>query len=106
MGRGNCLPRPCQNGGDCVEMPLSTVDGVPNSETYRCECPPSWVGLNCDETLEEQAELGELFSVHRNITPVDVGNGHRRAQGAEPEPEPEPPLAAIKVHCRGQTPDL
>eukprot|EP01045_Picozoa_sp_COSAG04_P021889 COSAG04_NODE_2397_length_4209_cov_10.504380_1_plen_393_part_00 len=89
-------------------MPLSTVDGVPNSPTYRCECPPSWVGLNCDETLEEQAELGALFNVERPspLPPLDVGGGHRRAQGYEPEPEPEPPLAAVMLHCRGQTPDL
>eukprot|EP01045_Picozoa_sp_COSAG04_P006859 COSAG04_NODE_345_length_16159_cov_5.383126_14_plen_1155_part_01 len=65
VGRGTCRAHPCQNGGDCVDMPLSTVDGVPNSPTYRCECPPSWVGLNCDETLEEQAELGALFDFDR-----------------------------------------
>jgi hypothetical protein len=114
VGRGDCQINPCQNGGQCVTMPPSTVDGVPNSNTYRCLCTPSWVGLNCDETMEAQALAGSmlfnrsmLFNVH--ATPiVPIGGGHRRTQGAEPEPEPEPepPLAAVMVHARGQTPSL
>ena len=55
VGRGDCSIPHCYNGGDCVDMPLSTVDGVPNSPTYRCDCTPSWVGLDCTETVEEQA---------------------------------------------------
>jgi hypothetical protein len=108
VGRGDCSMPHCQNGGDCVDMPLSTVDGVPNSPTYRCDCTPSWVGLDCTETVEEQAQLGALFDVNGRAKPATPigGGGHRRAQGAEPEPEPEPPLAAIKTHCRGQTAGL
>eukprot|EP01046_Picozoa_sp_COSAG06_P006501 COSAG06_NODE_306_length_17801_cov_6.989210_12_plen_1895_part_00 len=109
VGRGDCSMPHCQNGGDCVDMPLSTVDGVPNSPTYRCDCTPSWVGLDCTETFEEQAQLGALFDVNGGANPITpIGGGHRRTQGAEPEPEPEPepPLAAIKTHCRGQTPGL
>ena len=84
VGRGDCAVRPCRNGGDCVDMPLSTVDGVPSSKTYRCRCTPTWVGLNCAETIEEQALEGSmLFNVHP--PPVtQIGGGRRRAQGPSP----------------------
>eukprot|EP01043_Picozoa_sp_COSAG02_P002436 COSAG02_NODE_56_length_43700_cov_33.650765_7_plen_1205_part_00 len=104
VGRGDCSMPRCQNGGDCIDMPLSMVDGVLNSPTYRCECTPSWAGLDCTEIIENQAQPGALGSSSSNPS----GSGRRRTQGTEPEPEPEPglQLAAVTMRCRGQTSGL
>ena len=104
VGLGDCAVHPCRNAGICDDMPLSTVDGQPNTKTYRCRCPPSWTGLNCDVTVEEEAQLATMFDTHHPATVAPPsGGGHRRAQGAEPEPEPGPVYAAVTLHARGQT---
>ena len=101
VGLGDCTTHPCQHGGICDDMPLSTVDGQPDRKTYRCRCSPSWTGANCDVTIEEEAQMASMFDMNHPIAPG--GGGHRRAQGAEPEPEPEPVYAAVTLHARGQT---
>ena len=36
----DCDPSPCQNGGKCV-------DGI---NSYFCQCPKRYVGVNCEES--------------------------------------------------------
>ncbi|XP_078483162.1 uncharacterized protein LOC108949319 isoform X2 [Ciona intestinalis] len=39
--RGLCARRPCQNNGTCVAMETN----------YRCDCPPGYIGGNCEIDL-------------------------------------------------------
>ena len=75
VGLGNCGGSPpCLDGGECVGMPAldiapTTEENTQNLlamfaekqqpytrhsvETYRCECPPSWVGVACEESVAD-----------------------------------------------------
>ena len=131
VGLGNCGGSPPRlNGGECVEMPA--LDIAPTTEqntqnllamfaekqqpytrhsveTYRCECPPSWVGVACEESVADAADRASqstgMFQGGGNGNQDNGhggGGGHRRRS----QQQTVPALAAVKIDSRGQTPAL
>ena len=130
VGLGSCGGSPpCLNGGECVEMPA--LDIAPTTEqntqnllamfaekqqpytrhsveTYRCECPPSWVGVACEESVADAADRASqstgMFQGggNGNQDNGQGGGGHRRRS----QQQTVPALAAVKIDSRGQTPAL
>ncbi|XP_068719978.1 sushi, von Willebrand factor type A, EGF and pentraxin domain-containing protein 1-like [Montipora capricornis] len=58
-----CVSNPCINGGTCVNT----------KESYRCDCPPGFIGVNC------QIEINECLSLpcYRQSTCVDKVNSYQ-----------------------------
>ena len=105
IGLGACSQHPCLHGGDCTDMAPTDVDGS-YARVYTCDCPPSWLGVNCEESAEEALEESTLFRI-ANQGAAPTGGGHRRTQGlGELQPEPEPMHALITLSARGQTATL
>jgi hypothetical protein len=106
IGLGACSHHPCLHGGDCTDMAPTEVDGQ-YTRLYTCHCPPSWLGVNCEESAEEAVEESSLFHIANQGAAPPPGGGHRRTQGlGEPEPEPETMHALITLSARGQTATL
>ena len=59
----DCNPDPCENGGSCDD----------EVNDYDCECPPEWMGKDCDVDVDECSQTPRVCENGGTCNNIDWG---------------------------------